>query len=184
MPPIPELSTTALLNIIIGAVLLIFGRRLFWLFVGLIGFLAGFNLAPQLLPGQPDWVIVLLAVLIGLLGALLAIFLQRLAVGIAGFLAGGFLINNLLAALGIDVSAVWWITYIIGGVIGFILVVALFDWALIILSSLVGANLIVNALALTSTLGLAVFALLAIVGVAIQAGWMRTYRAPMRRQVD
>jgi hypothetical protein len=181
MPQLPALTSTALVNIIIGALLLILGRRLFWLFVGLVGFLSGFNLAPQLLPNQPDWVILLAAIVVGLLGALLAIVLQRVAAGIAGFLAGGYLLNNLLVTMGVDLATLWWITYIIGGVIGFILVIALFDWALIILSSLIGAQLIVQSLVLASDLAILVFIVLLLVGIAVQAGWMRTYRPVDRR---
>ncbi len=185
MTTLPTLTTTALVNILIGVLLLVFGRRLFWLFVSLVGFLAGFNLAPQILPGQPASIVLMVAIIVGLLGALLAILFQRLSVGIAGFLAGGYLINILLASLRIDAGAVWWITYILGGLIGFILVLALFDWALIILSSLMGASIIVQALALASNLAILAFILLLVIGIAIQAGWMRTYQPrPARRQAD
>jgi len=182
MPGLPTLSTAALINLLIGVLLLIFGRRLFWLFVGLVGFLAGYSLAPQLLPNQPQAIALLVAILIGVLGALLAVVFQRLAVGIAGFLAGGYLLNALLAALGLAPGALWWLTYLIGGLIGFALVLALFDWALILLSSLLGASLIVQALALVSTTATLIYLVLAVVGIAIQAGWMRTRPAPVRRR--
>ncbi len=176
MPTFPTLTTAAFVNIIIGALLLILGRRLFWLFVGLVGFLSGFNLAPQLLPNRPDWAILLAAILVGLAGAVLATFFQRLAAGIAGFLAGGYLFNILLLNLGVTLDASWWITYIIGGAIGFTLVIALFDWALIILSSLIGASLIIQSITIASNLAGLVFILLVLVGVALQAGWLRSYR--------
>jgi len=42
--------------IILGTVLLALGRRLFWLFVGAVGFVAGLNLATHFFSDQPTWV--------------------------------------------------------------------------------------------------------------------------------
>ena len=41
------------LLLVVGALLLTLGKRLFWLFVAGAGFLAGLQFAPRLLPGQP-----------------------------------------------------------------------------------------------------------------------------------
>jgi uncharacterized membrane protein len=73
-----------------GALLLIAGRRLFWLFVGLVGFFAGLRFAPLFLSGRPEHMSWLVAILFGVLGMFLAIVLQRFTVVLAGFLAGGF----------------------------------------------------------------------------------------------
>ncbi|HEY1789962.1 MAG TPA: hypothetical protein VGJ73_17585, partial [Verrucomicrobiae bacterium] len=81
------------INILVGAVLLVFGRRLFWLFVGCTGFIVGFDLANSLFPGQSQLLIFLIAIGVGLIGAIAAIFLQRLVVGIAGFFAGGYFLS-------------------------------------------------------------------------------------------
>jgi hypothetical protein len=70
---------------IVGAALLVFGRKLFWLFVAGIGFIAGLNVATSYLKGSPQWLILLLALVAGLIGALLAVFAQSIAIGIAGF---------------------------------------------------------------------------------------------------
>src|SRR6516164_4337637 len=83
-------------DIVIAVVLLLFGRRLFWLFVGCIGFIVGFNYATQIFQGhdQPGWVPLVVAVVIGLVAAILSIFLQRLVVAIAGFFAGGYFLSS------------------------------------------------------------------------------------------
>ncbi len=181
MPTFPTLDIAELANVVIGVLFLTFGRRLFWLFVGLVGFITGFSLAPRLLPGQNVWVILLAAFLVGLLGAFLAVIIQRVAAGIAGFLIGGYLLNSLLINIEVDLSSSWWITYLIGGLIGFALILALFDWALIILSSLAGASLIVQSLALAPSLALLAFLVLLLVGIAIQAGWMHASNEAGRR---
>ncbi len=161
-----------LLRLVLGVLLLTLGRKFFWLFVGIVGFIAGFTLAGSLLQGQPDWLILLIGVVVGVIGAGLAVFLQRLAVAVAGFLAGGYLALAAMNLLNVSLTGLTWLPFVIGGLIGAVLLFVFFDWALIILSSITGANLIVAALTLTSPLNIIVFIVLVIVGIAIQAGLM------------
>ncbi|MEJ2600522.1 MAG: DUF4203 domain-containing protein [Anaerolineales bacterium] len=156
-------------NLLVGGILLVLGRRLFWFFVGVIGFVAGFALALQLFPEQPTWVLVIIGIIAGLLGALLAVFVQGLAVAIAGFLAGGYLAIRFLELLSWDAGNLTWLPYLLGGIIGAALVILLFNWALIILSSLVGASLIVEVIQTNPTLNVIIFIVLFIIGLVIQA---------------
>ena len=84
--------------VILGVVLLALGRKLFWLFVGGVGFVAGLTLTTQLLGEQPFWVILLVAALAGLVGSVMAVFLQRLMIAVAGFLAAGYVLVSLLGS--------------------------------------------------------------------------------------
>jgi hypothetical protein len=168
-------------TVIAGVLLLLLGRHLFWLFVGIIGFIAGMNLAAQYLAGQSDWVIIVVGLVAGLIGALLAVFFQRIAVAVAGFLAGSYLTAYLLASLGVDMAQFEGIVTIIGGILGAILVFVLFDWALILLSSLVGSSLIVPVLTADPQLQLILFIVLAVIGILVQAGMLR--RWPERRAI-
>lgn len=168
-----------IVRILVGVALLILGRRLFWLFVGLVGFVAGITLATQFLSGQPDWLVLVIALAAGLLGVLLALFLQQLAVGVAGFVAGGYIIVNLLSMLmGETDQLLYWLIFLIGGIIGAVLVILLFDWALIVLSSLTGATLVVQAAGLNPTLTLVLFVVLLVVGFVIQASSMTQREQP------
>jgi len=105
--------------------------------------------------------------------ALLAIFLQGAAIGIAGFLAGGYILTVLASMIGLNEGAFSWIVYIIGGIIGVLLVIFLFDWAIITLSSLAGASLITQALLLPSGIGGVIYIVLVIAGVVIQGSMMQ-----------
>ncbi|MEO5718528.1 MAG: hypothetical protein ABIR29_08155, partial [Chthoniobacterales bacterium] len=78
-----------IISVVVGIALLLFGRKLFWLFVAALGFAIGLQLAPYLSQHPPLWLSLLLSLGLGLLGALLALLLQKLAIGIAGFLVGG-----------------------------------------------------------------------------------------------
>src|SRR5256885_7264151 len=90
--PIPILS------VLIGAIILFFGRKLFWLCVAAVGFAAGVEFAPHLIH-EPSQVLQLsIAIVFGFIGALLALFLQKVAIAVAGFLAGGKLAMALTAA--------------------------------------------------------------------------------------
>jgi len=163
----------SVLQIILGAALLTTGRRLFWMFVGVIGFAAGFWVATQFLQNQPQWIIILIALSVGILGALLAVFLQSLALGAAGFLAGGYVAVGIVAWLGFDLGSLVWVLFIAGGVIGVALVALLFDWGLILLSSFAGANLIVDAINLSTGVEVLIFILLIGIGIAVQARLLR-----------
>ena len=68
------------------------------------------------------------------------------------------------------------ITFVIGGIIGALLLLALFDWVLILLSSLEGAHLITNGIVLPEKGELIMFIVLAIAGVIIQGSMLRRSR--------
>ena len=63
--------------------------------------------------------------------------------------------------------------FIIGGIVGLLLVASVFNWALYMLSSWAGATLVTNAIGLEATVGLVVFFALFILGMIIQAGLFR-----------
>jgi hypothetical protein len=160
-------------NILVGAALLFFGRRVFWVFVAGAGFVAGLSLANNVLE-VPESVGLIIGIGIGLLAALLAVFLQRFAISLAGFLVGGYIALQLLPMLNIDGG--WWATiiaFIIGGIIGVFLVGIFLDWALISLSSLAGASLVSKALNLSGGPGMVVFFILVVMGVLFQARELR-----------
>jgi hypothetical protein len=154
-------------TILAGFILLFFGRRLFWLFVALIGFIAGMGLATQVFAVRDQMFLLLIAIGCGILGALIALFLQRLAIGIAGFISGAMLSMWLAKWMGL--SVVMLIPGLIGGILGAILLMVLFDWALIFFSSITGASLIVHSVRMDSHFVVPAFVVLALIGAFVQA---------------
>src|SRR5439155_24821137 len=75
-----------ILPIVLGVLLLVAGRRLYWLFVGAVGFLIGMRIAERFFPQEGSWQYLLIVVLAGLAGVLLAMVIQRIAVLLAGAL--------------------------------------------------------------------------------------------------
>jgi hypothetical protein len=162
-----------ILRVLIGLLVLLLGRRLFWFFVGAVGFIAGVRLAPQLFPNQPDWAIIGIALLAGVIGAVIAIFAQGVAIVLAGFFAGAYLATVAVSLIGLDTGSYGWLPYIVGGIIGAILLLLVFDWALIILSSLVGATMVVQGLQVTAAAATLIFLVLLVIGIIFQAGLSR-----------
>lgn len=160
-------------SVALGAVVLLFGKKLFWLCVAAVGFAAGVELAPHLLHEPTPALQLTIALILGFLGALFALFLQKLAIGLVGFAAGGRLAVALAASFTFGHANSYWIVFIIGGIVGAILLVMLFGWALIVISSLIGAHLIVSAITLPQTGTLIALLALTAVGIVVQAGLQR-----------
>jgi Domain of unknown function (DUF4203) len=174
---LPPLQMSApIVGALLGVIILLFGRKLFWLCVAAVGFAAGVELAPHLVQQPSPLLALTFALVLGFVGALLALFLQKIAIGAVGFLAGGKLALALAAAFLANAGQFQWISFIVGGILGAILLLVLFDWALIFLSSIVGAYLIQGLVTLPARGATILFVVLIVVGVVIQAGALRRSR--------
>src|SRR5881275_344387 len=161
--------SVTIIGALIGAVILFFGRKLLWLCVAAIGFAAGVELAPHLVQDPSALLSLTIALLLGIIGALLALFLQKIAIAVLGFLAGGKLAGAIAAAFFVHYAQYSTFIFLVGGIIGAILLLVLFDWALIVVSSLIGAHLIQSAIVLPPSGSTIVFIGLVILGILVQA---------------
>ena len=79
--------------------------------------------------------------------------------------------------LGIKAETTNWMAFIIGGIVGLLLVASVFNWALYMLSSWAGATLVTRTVTegvkLDPTFGLVVFFVLFVLGMIVQAGLFR-----------
>jgi hypothetical protein len=146
-----------IVNTLLGASLLIWGRKLFWLFIAAAGFLTGWQIAQAITQNQ--WA-----------GIILGIFF---AIGVAGFLMGGSVLLSLAGLIGLDQGVIVWVIYLIGGIGGAIIIGMFFDWTVIILSSLGGAALIVNAFSMDGLARIVTLIGLVVFGIVIQASQMQ-----------
>jgi len=161
------------LRIIAGLILLILGRQMFWVFVAVVGFVMGADLARQVMPNSDELTVLLVAVIAGAVGAALAYFFYQVAIAAAGFLAGGRIGVELLAALPPSSPQAASLAFIAGGVIGAILLLLVFDWALIVISSVLGASLIVQQIPAPPNMSGILFVVFVIGGIVVQAQMMR-----------
>ena len=165
--------TVPLVGALIGIVILFFGRKLFWLCVAAVGFVAGIELAPHLVTEPSPLLQLTIAIVLGIIGALLALFLQKIAIAVFGFLAGGKLAGAIAAAFFVHYAQYSAVIFVVGGLIGALLLLTLFDLALIVISSLIGAHLIQSAIDLPPAGSTIVFLGLAVIGILVQASMRR-----------
>ena len=138
----------------------------------------GLFVANLVLREQSDAVILAVALFFGILGAVLAVVAQKAIVGLVGFVAGGLGSLALLQALNLDLAvALSVVVFLVGGVVGALLLSQLFELGLVVLSALVGANLLVSGLVaafdLTGELAGVIMVVVIVLGVLIQLGATR-----------
>ena len=167
-------------GLLVGAAILLLGRKLFWLFVAAIGFALGAEIAPRIIHQPAPLVTFAIAVGLGFLGALLAVLLQKLAIAASGFLAGGWFAIGLYGYFAGHAKNVE-IVFLVGGILGAILLLALFDRVLIFFSSVVGARLIAATIVLSQTGRTMLFILLVVIGIGVQSSVLSPARRPARR---
>jgi hypothetical protein len=158
---------------VLGVMLLIMGRRLFWFFVAVAGFAAGLQIAPILFGSQSFGMVWMVGLICGVIGALLALFFQKVAIAAGGFLAGFTLALHLLPVTNANTAM------LIGfacGIAGAVALFMFFDWVLIFLSALIGASLVVDSIGRHLPWPSIVYILLAAVGITVQARWMSARR--------
>jgi hypothetical protein len=164
------MTPTTLLTAAIGAAVLLFGRRIFWLFVAAVGFAVGLQWAATAFPGHPEWVTLLVAVVAAAAGALLAVSLQLLAIAVGGFLGGVYVAQTAMRAFHEPSGVPPWAVILVAGVLGAVLLLWLWDWAVVALSALTGAALLAPLPRLDPALQSLLFVVLLAVGLVVQAG--------------
>ena len=138
----------ALVIIVLGLVLLGFGKRM-WLFGAGVGALVGLAILRFLPSLQGGWLDILLPVGLAILFAvgsgIAKGFISLIALAL-GALAGGAIVLMVLDMFGLDWGLVNWLLALVGAVIGAGVMSRFSDWAIIILAAVVGAILFTNGL--------------------------------------
>jgi hypothetical protein len=152
----------------IGFMMLIAGRPVYSVFVGSISFLLGTYLTSQIRVFPPEWNTFFVPLLFAIIGVVLTQAFKRWTARVAGFIAGGILIVNLPNAFG---SGVYWnssLLFAAAGIISVILLFFIFDFALIVLSTLTAVTLILSYMRVGNLDQGAMFFILAIFGIVVQ----------------
>lgn len=158
---------STLISIIVGGILIISGRHLFWLFVGVAGFLSGYNTAAAMLPSTDSLLLIFFGALAGITGAFLAIVMQRFGIVVAGFLTGGLVCVDVFTRL-LGWTSGWELWSLAGAIAGAAAGAVYFDWALVILSAVLGAGIIVRSFLLNPETEVVLFTGLFVLGIMLQ----------------
>ena len=158
---------------VIGGILLFLGHELNFLFAGAIAALLGFRLTPLLPPQWPSWADYAFIIGLGVVAAVLVLLNERLGYFISGFLAGGFLLVEYYAPNTLTVPI---IPFIVGGIIGALIIGVFTDWALILVTAAIGAAYILNLFVLDPMLEILIGAGLFILGALTQVIIMQSQK--------
>lgn len=162
-----RLFSADVIPIVVGTLLLLFGRKLYWLALGALGFFLGLTLAERNLEasGQTELIVAGVA---GVAGVVFAYVAEKLAVTLGGFAIGAVLAYYLAQPYAEQLSYQIWFVVLVGALLGICFAAFVFKAAVIVVSALVGALLVTRGLLLEPPYEMAVFAALALVGIAIQ----------------
>ncbi len=155
--------------VLVGAALVLAGRRIFWLALGAAAFTAGALLSTYLPVQLEAGGRLVLALLCALVGVLIASFIRRTGVALGGFLIGALAGFYLAQAYSPGVGGILFLGSGIGALVGWVLARRLVNAALIILSSLMGAMLLVQQTPLTQPLAGGALLVLCLGGIALQS---------------
>lgn len=128
----------------IGFMMLLSGRPAYWVFTGGIAFLLGNYLAVHYSLFTTEWNNLILSLLFAIFGVFLAFLFHRWTARVAGFIAGGYLVYFIPAALGSQSDWATPLYFGIAGTIALLLLFLSFDFALILISALTAVTFILR----------------------------------------
>lgn len=161
------MSSVTLVSLVAGLLLLLAGKKTFWLFLGLAGVAVAVAFVPRILPSLDQQTLLLVSIAAGVLGGILAFALSRVLVWVGGFIGGGYL--GVIAWQTVAPAAAFpWVAAVVGGILGMLAAKFLFESALVLASSAVGAALLVHISGLEGTAGLVVLVVLTAAGILVQ----------------
>lgn len=155
---------------VIGGVLLFLGQELDFVFAAAMAVLIGFRLTPNLPSQWPAYYSYIFIGILAVIAAAVPIINKRVGYVFSGFLAGGYMLVEYYEP---GVLTLPWVTFVIGGIVGALFVGLLTQWALIVVSALIGTYYVVNFFALAPTPKILVSAGLFIIGALAQVVIMR-----------
>lgn len=173
----PRSNIMRALLLIGGVILLLAGWRINEIIILIGGFLIGAAVATSLVVTDNAFLEIAILLIGGFIGAALSALMYYVAVFLIGAYVGMALTGGLGTALALTpVSA---IALLIGGLIGGLVLIGLSFEFIILLSALVGAQMITLSLGL----GMIWTVILAVIGIFVQLGLTRTFHYRFRRHI-
>lgn len=153
---------------LIGFLTLILGRQYYAVYVGAITYMMARLYIPQFFPQQSTGSVFVTSIVAGVLVGGFSFSLKRILAIVASFFVGGSLVYSMVDILGLDPALQSMIAFLIAGAIGAVLTLLAFDFAVIFLSAVYGASLILQSLHLPGFSQLLWLILLVVFGIIVQ----------------
>ena len=158
---------------VIGAILLFLGRELNFVFAGGIAALFAFRVLPLLPDSWPAWADIAFIVGMAVLAASIPMINEKVGYYVSGFLGGGYFLVEYFAPGGSNIP---FIPFFVGSVIGAFIMGLFTEWAMMIISSVVGAYFIVDLFTLRRDVEIMISGGLFMVGALVQVILWRMQR--------
>ena len=155
---------------VIAGILLFLGRELNFLFAAAMAGLIGLRLTPLLPPQWPGWTDYAFIGALALIAAAITLINERVGYFLSGLLAGGYFLVEYYEP---GVLTFPLLPFIVGAMIGSIILGIFTEWALMVVSSLIGAYYVTNLFTLSPTAEILVGSGLFIIGALTQVILMR-----------
>ena len=159
-----------------GIVLLVVGWRIYDFIIIIAGFLMGASIAAAMITTDSAFITIIAIALGGLVGAGLAVVVFSIAVFLIGAYIGIVLTASIASAL--SLTPVSSIVLLVGAILGGVILIGLSSELLVLLSAIVGAQMLSLGLGLNAAWTL----LFAIGGIAIQFMLLRRSNYDFRRR--
>ena len=148
-----------------GVMILLLGRELSFLFSAAMAAFLGFRLTPLLPSAWPSWSDTAFVLAVALIAAILTIINERSGFYVSGFLIGGYAFTEFYAPNSLMIPV---LPFIVGSVLGAVIIGLFTEWAMIIVATLIGTYIIYGILPLVGTAKTLVSAGIFIVGALVQ----------------
>ncbi len=153
----------------VGALLLIAGRRLFGLALGVVGFLLGIHVSQRLGLDLSETMRLAVGVGLGLAGVVVAFAAKRVATTLGGILVGGLGTIWLAQPWAVELGPWIWALAVFGALVGVSVATSLFEAALVLITSWVGAGLLTQGLDPAAGHRVWIFVGFLVLGIVLQA---------------
>lgn len=153
---------------LIGFMLLSTGGQLYWFFAGVVAFLIGDFVAIRFFNFDPGADVILIGLGSAAIGILLTITARKPAMILIGFLAGVLAASTLPELFNWAPEFNLWYLLIAGGVLGGLFVFFAYSYAVVLLSAIIGAQLIAVSVHLAGVDPLVMFLAVLVLGIGVQ----------------
>ena len=133
----------SLIRGIAGAMILFLGRELSFLFSAAMAAFLGARLTPLLPSTWPSWSATAFVITLAVLAAILTAMNESAGFYVSGFLIGGYAFTEYFAPNSLSIPL---LPFIVGSVLGAVIIGLLTDWSMIIVSTFIGTYLIYGIL--------------------------------------
>ena len=165
-----NLPSDSLILLVLGIVILLFGQRLVIVLIAAAAFYITAQAAKKYFGEASRTTVLVVASLAGIAAGVFTKMFKNIAVGIAGYTIAGYVLSTHAGSWGLVKPENERFVFVLGGVLGSLLVSFALEAGLRVISSILGAVLIVQYFQLDADVGKWLAILLALVGFFVQSG--------------